>query len=188
MKNFNPPKVFISYSWKPNTNKIQALDLAERMANDGINVIIDEWHLSEGQDKYKFMEQMVNDSEIEKVLLICNKDYKEKANGKKGGVGTESLIISDTIYKQAEQLKFVPVIFERDENGEAEIPTFISSRIYIDLSNDEIFEEEYEKLLRNIFNKPSKKRPAIGSPPSFITSDEPTFLRTSNKLKLLKML
>ena len=84
------PKVFISYSWKPTVNKQKTIDLAERMINDGVNVIIDVWNLVEGQDKYQYMEQMVTDAEIKRVLLICNKDYKEKADQKKGGVGTES--------------------------------------------------------------------------------------------------
>ncbi|WP_418604133.1 toll/interleukin-1 receptor domain-containing protein [Hwangdonia sp.] len=183
---FDIPKVFISYSWKPMSNKVKTLALAERMTNDGVNVILDEWNLSEGQDKYQFMEQMVNDPEIKRVLIICNKDYRNKANNKSGGVGTESLIISDSIYKQAEQKKFVPVIFERNKNGEAEMPTFVKSRIYIDLSADDIFEEEYEKLLRNIFDKPLSKKPAIGTPPAYIIEDEVTFLRTSHKVSAIK--
>lgn len=182
----NAPKVFISYSWKPIANKQKTIELAERMTNEGVNIILDEWNLSEGQDKYEFMEQMVNDPEIKRVLIICNKDYKEKANKRQGGVGTESLIISDKIYKQADQKKFVPIIFEKDENGEAFVPTFIHSRIYIDLSSDEIFEDEYEKLMRNIFEKPASKKPAIGTPPAYILEEDSTFLRTSNKVKTLR--
>lgn len=180
------PKVFISYSWKPSTNKQRAIELAEGMINDGINVIIDVWNLAEGQDKYQFMEQMVTDPEIIRVLLICNKDYKEKADQRKGGVGTESLIISDKIYKQADQKKFIPVIFEKDENGVAYLPTFIHSRIYIDLSSEEIFEEKYEKLLRNIFDKPAIRRPPLGTPPAYLLETEPTFLRTSHKVKTVQ--
>lgn len=182
----NTPKIFISYSWKPSTNKQKTIELAERMINDGINVIIDIWNLGEGQDKYQFMEQMVTDPEIIRVLLICNKDYKEKADQRKGGVGTESLIISDKIYKQADQKKFIPVIFEKDENGDAYLPTFIHSRIYIDLSSDEIFEDEYEKLIRNIFDKPAIRRPPLGTPPAYLLETEPTFLKTAHKVKTIQ--
>jgi hypothetical protein len=38
--------------------------------------------LKEGQDKYHFMEQMVNDETVDKVLLVCNKEYAQKANKK----------------------------------------------------------------------------------------------------------
>lgn len=180
------PVVFISYSWKPFSNKQKTIQLAERLTNDGVNVIIDEWNLSEGQDKYEFMEKMVNDPEVKRVLLICNKDYATKANTKKGGVGIESLIVSNEIYTKVDQTKFIPIIFEKDEKGEAYTPTFIKSRIFIDLSNDEIFEEEYEKLLRNIFDKPLSRRPALGTAPAYISEDEPVFLRTSHKVASIK--
>lgn len=180
------PKIFISYSWKPAQNKQKTIELAQRLSNDGIHVIIDEWDLSEGQDKYLFMEQMVNNIDIKRVLLICNQDYSEKANKKKGGVGIESLIISDDIYSKAEQTKFIPVIFEKDNEDKAFVPTFVKTRIYIDLSSEDIFEDEYEKLLRNIFDKPASKRPPIGTPPPYIESDDEVFLATAHKVKSIK--
>ncbi len=181
----NAPKVFISYSWKPTANKQNTLKLAERLESEGVNVIIDEWNLTEGQDKYQFMEQMVNDPEVKRVLIICNKDYAEKANGKKGGVGIESLIISDEVYKKADQTKFIPVIFERDIDGKEFVPTFVKTRIYIDLSSDEVYENEYEKLMRNLFDKPASKRPPRGNPPGYILEEDSVFLRTSNKVNTI---
>lgn len=180
------PKIFISYSWKPIHNKLKVLQLAERLSSDYIHVIIDEWDLKAGQDKYQFMEQMVNNDEVSRVLLICNKDYAEKANSKKGGVGIESLIISDEIYSKADQTKFIPIIFEYDENGKEYIPTFVHSRIYFDLSSDAVFEENYEKLLRNIFDKPSSKRPPLGTMPAFLQTEEPIFLPTAHKVATIK--
>lgn len=180
------PKVFISYSWKPIANKQKTISLAERLENEGVNVIIDEWNLAEGQDKYQFMEQMVNNPDVKRVLIICNKEYAEKANKKTGGVGIESLIISDEIYSKADQKKFIPIIFERDSEGKEFVPTFIKSRIYIDLSNDENFEGEYEKLMRNIFDKPASKRPPRGTPPAYILEEESTFLRTAHKVKTIQ--
>lgn len=182
----NAPKVFISYSWKPIQNKQKVIRLAERLTLDFVHVILDDWDLAEGQDKYQFMEQMISNPEIKRVLIICNKDYKEKANLKKGGVGTESLIISDEIYKKADQKKFIPVIFEKDEKGNAFAPTFIHSRIYIDLSSDEVFEDEYEKLIRNIFDKPSSKRPPLGTMPAYLQTEEPIYLPTAHKVLTIK--
>jgi len=180
------PKVFISYSWKPVMNKVKTIRLAERLVNEGVHVILDEWDLKEGQDKYHFMEQMVNNPDVKRVLLICNKDYTEKANKKSGGVGSESLIISNDIYSNTDQTKFIPIIFERDFESKEYVPTFIKSRIYIDLSNEDIFEDEYEKLMRNLFDKPASKRPPRGTPPAYITEEDSTFLRTSNKVKTIK--
>ena len=178
-------KIFISYSWKPYTHKLKVIELAERLTNDGIHVILDDWDLKEGQDKYHFMEQMVNDDSVNKVLLICNKEYAQKANGKKGGVGIESLIISDEIYTQVDQTKFIPVVMEY-ENSKPCLPTFINSRIFIDLSSEEVFEENYEKLIRNIFNKPISKRPPIGKMPVHLEDENPLFLPTAHKVNQIK--
>ncbi|NQV36921.1 MAG: hypothetical protein HQ509_02820 [Candidatus Marinimicrobia bacterium] len=127
------------------------------------------------------MEQMVNDPNIKRVLLICNSSYQSKANDKKGGVGIESMIISDEIYSQADQKKFIPIVRE-SKDGKACLPTFVNSRFYIDLSDPEYFEDNYEQLLRNIFDKPKSSRPPIGEPPAFINQEDPIKSQTANKL------
>ena len=181
----NRPKIFISYSWSPIKNKNWTLDFAERLTRDGIHVIIDEWDAEEGQDKFHFMEQMVNDPSVKHVLLICNKDYAEKANSKKGGVGIESQIVSDEIYSNVDQKKFIPIVREYYDNNKACLPTFVSSRFFIDLSATETLEENYEQLVRRIFGKPKHKRPPIGEEPSYIKEEEPTFLKTAHKYRPL---
>jgi len=123
------------------------IQLAERMSSNYIHVILDIWDLKEGQDKYQFMEQMVNSSGVKRVLLICNKEYAEKANAKQGGVGIESLIISNEIYTQADQTKFIPIIFEYDEQSRPYVPTFVSSKIFIDFNSEVFFEKNSEILI-----------------------------------------
>jgi len=71
------PKVFISYSWASTDSVIE---LAQRLKYDGIDVVLDKWKLKEGQDKYAFMEQCVTDDSINKVLMVCDKTYAEKAD------------------------------------------------------------------------------------------------------------
>ena len=56
--------------------------------------------------------------------IICDKSYTEKANNRLGGVGDETSIISPEIYGKTNQEKFIPIIVERDEVGEAFIPAF----------------------------------------------------------------
>lgn len=180
------PSIFISYSWSPFENKLWVLELAERLTRNGVNVIIDEWDTHEGQDKYHFMEKMVNDPNVNFVLLVCNKDYADKANSKKGGVGIESQIVSNGIYTNAEQSKFIPVVRELTEDGKPYLPTFVSNRFFIDLSDSEYFEDNYEQLLRRIFKKPKHKRPPKGEPPAYIKEEESVFFKTAHKLLPLK--
>lgn len=179
------PKVFISYSWHPEENKIRVQRLAERLMQDGVNVILDIWDLKHGHDKYVFMEQMVKDPDIKKVLVICNEDYALKADARKGGVGTESTIMSGDIYSLAEQTKFIPILME-GKNGEACLPTFLKSRMYIDMSSNETYELGYDQLLRDIYSKPLLRKPALGKMPSYLDADEPVLLSTAREQQKLK--
>lgn len=173
--NYVPPKVFISYSWTSDEYADWVKRLAERLRNDGVDVVLDRWRLQPGQDKYDFMEQMVKDSEITKVLVMCDKRYADRADKREGGVGTESTIISQEVYNQVFQEKFIPVITERNSDGEIYLPVFIKSRIYVDLSDPRRFELGYEDLLRTLTGRPASEEPPVGKPPAYLfESNRPT--------------
>lgn len=188
MRNALPlPKVFISYSWTTTQHEEWVHDLATRLTEDGVEVLYDKWHLKEGHDIYAFMEKMVSDSEkIDKVLIICDEGYKNKANSRNGGVGTESQIITPEVYNDIKQEKFIPIISERDDTGNDFVPSYIKSRMYIDLSEEEHFEKNYEQLLRNIFKVPLYRKPPIGTPPSYITEEEKPYFSTKNVIRHIK--
>jgi hypothetical protein len=162
------PKIFISYSWTTPNHEDWVINLAQRLVSDGVDVIIDKWHVKPGHDKFNFMETMVKSSEIEKVLIILDKKYAEKADNRSGGVGTETTIISLKIYANVSQEKFIPIVSEKDDNGNPFVPTYLEGRIYIDLSNEENYEESHEELLRDIYNRPTNAKPKIGKPPSYL--------------------
>ncbi len=161
-------KVFISYSW---VVQEKVIELAERLIANGVDVILDVYDLGDGDDKYVFMEQSVNNSEIDHVLIICDKTYTEKANNRTGGVGDETVIITPELYGNVKQDKFIPIIFEKDEDGKPYCPHYIKSRIYIDLTDEATYESEYEKLLRDIYKKPLYKKPALGKKPEWLEND-----------------
>ena len=127
------PKVFISYSWAVQDSVIE---FAERLRSHGIDIVLDIWDLKEGHDKYAFMEQSVTSPEIDRVLIICDKTYTQKANNREGGAGDETVIISQEVYGHEKQEKFIPVILEVDPDSKPYVPAYIKSRIYIDLSDD----------------------------------------------------
>jgi hypothetical protein len=180
------PKVFVSYSWTSAQHERWVLDLAERLSGDGIAVVLDKWDLKEGQDKHAFMEQMVHDEGIAKVLVICDLGYQSKADDRKGGVGTETQLISKKVYENTAQEKFIPVVRQYDKDGTPCMPHFMASRIYIDLSSDEAFEENYQKLVRNLYGKPALRRPPLGAVPAYITEEDQILLKTSRKVGEIK--
>jgi len=159
------PKVFISYSW---TSQERAVDLANRLLDSGVDVVIDVYDLKEGMHKYAFMQRIVNDPSIEKVLILCDKAYKEKADSFKGGVGDEATVISPEIYGKVEQQKFIPIVLDKDENGEPYLPTVVKSLIYIDFSDPASEADAFEKLVRNLWGKPDRRKPKLGSRPALL--------------------
>lgn len=169
------PQVFISYSWTTEEFKQKVKHLARDLMHDGIDVKLDIWELKDGQDKYAFMEQCVTNPEIDKVLIICDSGYAAKADSRTGGVGDETTIISAEVYGHAEQEKFVPVIMERDEYGEAYMPAYLKSRMYKDLTGDN-YQDEYKSLVRNIYEEPLERKPERGNRPVWLDEKIPDAL------------
>jgi hypothetical protein len=173
------PKLFISYSWSTPDHEKWVLDLATELQQSGVEVIIDKWDLREGQDAIVFMEKMVTDPKINKVMIVSDKTYASKADDRTGGVGTETQIISYEVYGKASQEKFVLVVAERDPEGKPYIPTYFKTRIHIDLSESDKYTSNFDTLLRWIFNKPLHVKPPLGPPPSFLVESSAVTLGTS---------
>lgn len=174
------PKLFISYSWTAPENEEWVYSLATDLEEIwGVDVMLDKWGLKEGHDANAFMEKMVTDPEINKVAIICDRHYAAKANGRSGGVGVETQIITPEIYAKQDQTKFVAILPERDSEGNPFLPAYYKSRIYIDLSNPDLYAKNFEQLLRWIYDKPLYVKPKRGKPPAFLVEDSTLSLRTT---------
>lgn len=174
------PRLFVSYSWTSEDHERWVLDLATQLRESGIDVTLDKWDLKEGHDAHRFMEQMVSDPKVRKVIIVADKKYVEKADGRHGGVGTETQIITPEIYAKEKQDKFVVVVAEHDEEGKPCLPVFYRSRIYIDLSDPELYAKNYEQLLRWAFDKPLHVKPALGQRPFFLSESTKPSLGTTS--------
>lgn len=178
-----PIRAFISYSWSSVTHEEWVLSLATRLIEDGIDVILDKWELQPGRDPIAFMEQMVTKADVRKVLMICDRIYKEKADGREGGVGKEAQILTAEIYEKAAEDKYAALITERDENGKPYVPAYYHSKQYIDFTDAVKNEEKYQELLRWLYDKPQHKKPKLGTAPSFITQPDAVSTATTSKMK-----
>jgi len=174
-----PVKLFISYSWSNQDHIAWVITLATELRESGIDVILDKWDLKEGHDSVAFMEKMVTDSNITKVLIISDRVYADKANGRSGGVGTETQIISKEVYDNVSQNKFALVITDRDEENKPYLPAYYKSRIFIDFSEPEKYTDSFEQLVRWVYDKPIYEKPALGKRPSFLDESDSVSLGTS---------
>ena len=68
-------KIFISYSWGSSEHQEWIVNLATRLMNDTVEVVLDRWSLKDGHDIYSFMEEMVKSEDIFRVLIISNSRY-----------------------------------------------------------------------------------------------------------------
>jgi hypothetical protein len=73
-----------------------------------VDVTLDQWHVGPGDQLPEFMERGIRESDF--VIILCTPRYKEKSEGRKGGVGFEGHIMSAEMYLSGNQRKFIPVL------------------------------------------------------------------------------
>lgn len=155
------PKVFISYSWTSEEYKEVVLQLADKLRRDGVDVTLDQWDLKPGNDRFVFMEHSIEQSD--KVLVLCDKGYVDKAANRKGGVGTETTIITPEVYGNYKQEKFIPIIMDSFDT----VPTYMKNAIGIDY-RFENREKGYQEILRAVYECPVSVKPQLGQPPKWL--------------------
>jgi len=158
------PIVFISYSHDTKEHKAWVAALAQRLADKGVDVLLDQWDLGPGDDVPKFMEKAVAKSD--RVLMVCTEAYVRKADDGKGGVGYEAMVVTGELVQNLGTSKFVPII--RQTGNPKVLPRCVSTRFYVDLSDGAEAEENFEILFREIHNVPKLSKPPLGKNP-FVT-------------------
>lgn len=171
------PKVFISYSHDTLEHKKWVLELATRMRNNGIDAIIDQWELKPGDDLPNFMEKQLSSSD--KILMICTENYVTKANLGTGGVGYEKMIITSSLLKNIDENKVIPIVKQISTKI---IPTFLTTKLYIDFSKEDDFEFGFDEMIRTVHNSPLYIKPEIGNNPFKFTEQE-TVNKTHDGIK-----
>jgi TIR domain len=163
------PTAFISYSHDSPEHKEWVRSFAEDLRHNGIEVILDAWHLNLGDELPKFMEQGI--AHCDYTLLICSATYVAKANARAGGVGYETGIVTSQLLTRAqidakEPSTIIPVV--RQSQQPRVLPIFAGGRLYVDLSADtdlKAREAAYEQLVRTLHRTPKHRVPAVGRNP-----------------------
>jgi len=164
------PIVFISYSWDDEPHKKWVLDFANKLRSDGVDVILDRYHLTPGANLSFFVEDSLRKSN--RIILVLTPNYKGKAEQRKGGVGQEySIINTETVKNIANNERVIPIL--RKGSSDDSIPIFFQQYIYVDFTNDSTFDNSYEELIREIYKEPKEKIPDLGKKPNFDDA-EPT--------------
>ncbi|RLD02734.1 MAG: hypothetical protein DRI32_08420 [Chloroflexi bacterium] len=162
MTESKPPKVFISYAWEEDT-KNWTREFAARLRSDGVDTILDQWHVIPGDSLPEFMEKSVSESDF--VLVICTPAYKRKSESEHpSGVVYEKGVITGELFVKRNQRKFIPIL-QKGKWGNA-APSWILAKTYIDLSDDPYSKNNYMDLLRTLYSE-REFAPPLGSKPDF---------------------
>ena len=158
------PTAFITYSWDDEDHKAWVKGLAERLRAGGVNVLLDIWGVAPGGQLPEFMERAVSDSDF--VLVICTPGYRDRSDGRCGGVGYEGHIITSEIAARGNHEKFIPIL-RYGTWGDGE-PTdaaaaWIRGKLNIDLSGDPYPEARYKELVETLLGV-REAPPPIGEP------------------------
>lgn len=159
------PKVFISYSWDSEEHKEWVLNLATKLCENGINVILDQWEISNkgGSLIPNFMIKSV--TEAQRVLCIMTPNYKKKTDQLEGGVGFEYSILSSETANDLKTTKFIPILRNGDEQQST--PILLNQRIRYYMRDEDDFDSSFQLLLRDLYNEPIVVKPSLGKKPKF---------------------
>ncbi|MGE0076356.1 MAG: SEFIR domain-containing protein [Bacteroidales bacterium] len=118
--NFEPPKVFISYSHDNKEHKEKVLNLAQSLRANGINCWIDQFDNNPEYGFSRWMYEQIAISDF--VLVVCTQKYCnrfEAINTKRSsGVNFEGhLILQELNEKGLKNSKYIPIILD-DSDGD----------------------------------------------------------------------
>lgn len=166
----NIKSVFISYSWDNKAHMSWVRGLADRLANNGLNVFLDQWDVNPGDSLTQFMDDRLPKADF--VIVVCTPIYAERSVLRRGGVGYEAQIITSQIVSGSSRSKFIPILRSGSFDVSAQdcgLPPHLGGVLALDMRDDSDSESSFERLLRHLYGEPLIVRPALGERPTFTT-------------------
>src|SRR5262245_37757992 len=148
-------RVFISHTAKSDEAVEWVKALALYLIDQGIQARLDRFHLRRGMDLQQWM---CNELALaEKVIVVCDEAYKQKADGRLGGVGWETMIIQgDLASLPPDSTKYQVIV--RASRLEKGLPVYLRTRYAFhvpDTSAEMSFREELVKELLDLAVDPA---------------------------------
>ncbi len=164
-------RVFLSYSWDNELHRTWVRYFAEQLMDLGLDVRLDQWHASPGQNLPLFMEQEVVRADY--VVVVCTKLFAEKANSRTGGAGYEQQIVTGQLLQGRLANRIIPVLRSGDRVDS--IPIYLTSTYALDAREDGRIGEVVEDIARKVLGRPRFAPPDPGSPPNLATQRRTEF-------------
>ena len=153
------PRVFISYSHDTAEHKARVLAFANRLRDEGVRAVIDQYETAPPQGWPRWMMDEVEQADF--VLAVCTERYEKRVRGhddpgRGHGSDWEGTLITQEIYESKANTKCIPIVFELSD--EKHIPIYLKSatRYLVDR------EGGYRGLYRHLTGQPAVMAPAVG--------------------------
>lgn len=172
--------VFISYSWDSEEHKDWVLKLSNDLRSRyGIDVILDQYDISLGNDLNHFMESSI--LKADKIIVILTPEYKRKAENRERGVGYEiSMITQEILEASIEDNKVIPII--RNGSKKLSTPIFLKSKLYLSMVKNDLYLNDLFTLAMTIYGKPNIEKPLLGEIPDFNDSNIDPIVDMANQI------
>ena len=161
--NHTPIRVFISYSGTSPLHKKWVAELATYLRSKGLDARIDQWHLRGGMDLPQWM---ANELQLaDRVIIITDSRYTERADGRVGGVGWETMLIQgDMSSRPPDACRYIVIV--REDHFSSGVPIYLKTKFCIHWTSDGDESQFQLELLKELYN--IEKAPPIGEPPIFV--------------------
>ncbi len=143
-------RVFISHTSKTDEAIEWVKSLALYLIDQGIQARLDRFHLRRGMDLQQWMCNEL--AMARKVVVVCDEAYKQKADGRLGGVGWETMIIHGDISSLPPDSTKYQVVVRAPEIDKG-LPMYLKTRYAFHAPGpvqDQAFREELVKELLDL--------------------------------------
>ena len=158
-----PTRVFISYSGTSHVHKEWVEELATYLRSNGLDARLDQWHLRGGMDLPQWI---ANELQLaDRVIIVTDSRYTERADGRIGGVGWETMLIQgDMSSRPPDDYRYIVIV--REDHFSSGVPTYLKTKYCIHWASDGDESQLQLELLKELYNV--EKAPPIGEPPVFV--------------------
>jgi hypothetical protein len=165
-----PMKAFISYSRDSDNHADRVLALADALREDGVDVVIDQYHPAPDEGWPMWMEGQIDGADF--VLMVCTETYLRKIKERKSsGVLWEANLIYNHLFEGPAGSRFIPILFE--DGNSAHIPRPVKAHARYCLKDFEVANPQYEALLRHLLDRPATPAREVGTPPDLPEKPRP---------------
>lgn len=140
-------RVFISYTRSNTEHCNWVTQLATELRGSGVEARLDAWHLRPGMDLPQWM--CTELSIADKVVIVADEAYAERADGRLGGVGWETMVIQGDMSKlPPDNTKYLVVV--RASSLERAVPLYLRTKFALHCPPSQDIRQLVSQLVKEI--------------------------------------